>query len=75
MRDRAMLHKSKIETFLRWAEGHGYSVEQTQGIYEALRLRAPSGEVLIGHKRDRTDHVTTTGALTGLVKRWLRAPH
>lgn len=72
MRRRDTLHRTKVDEFVTWAKAEGYTVEQSKGIYEVFRLRNErKGELLIAHRRDGTDHVTTTGRLTSLVGRWL----
>ncbi len=71
-RRRNSLHHTKVQEFLEWAKAKGYQVKPVNGCYEVLRLLNPKkGEILIAHKRDRTDHVTTTGRLTQLVGVWL----
>lgn len=70
-RTRNLLHPNKLDDFRQWAEAAGYTVEATKGAYEVLRLRKGAAPPLIFHKRDRTDHITTFGAGTSLVQRWL----
>ena len=73
-RRRDTLHHTKVDEFLCWVQTQGYGLLQTKGIYESFRIEHPDqGELLIGHKRDRSDHVTTTGRLTALVGRWQKA--
>ena len=70
---RDSLHHTKVPEFLKWAEAKGYTQQQVKGAYEMFRLHNPKkGEILIAHKRDKTDHVTTTGRLTHLVGIWLK---
>lgn len=72
-RRRDNLHHTKVPEFLQWAEAKGYSQLPIKGSYEVFRLSNPKkGEILIGHKRDKTDHITTTGRLTQLVDSWHR---
>lgn len=71
-RRRDSLHHTKVQEFLEWVKAKGYQVQPVKGCYEVFRLSNPKkGEILIAHKRDRTDHVTTTGRLTQLVGVWL----
>lgn len=74
-RRRDNLHHTKVGEFLQWAvEQKGYIQQETKGTYEVFRLSNPKkGEILIGHKRDKTDHVTTTGRLTHLVGQWIQS--
>lgn len=72
-RRRDVLHHTKVEEFVAWALKRGYSRQPTKGCFEIFRLHNPTkGEILIGHKRTNTDHVTTTGRLTQLVGIWLK---
>lgn len=72
-RRRDSLHHTKVEEFIKWAEAKGYESHHCKGSFEVFRLHNPKkGEILIAHKRDRTDHVTTTGRLTQLVGVWLK---
>lgn len=72
-RRRDNLHHTKVPEFIQWAEGRGYTRQPTKGSYEVFRLHNPKkGEILIGHKRDKTDHITTTGRLTHLVGLWMQ---
>lgn len=81
MRDRALLHVSKLDRFAEWAIAQGYVREQTKGVFEVLRLRKPDGHPVIFYTRnDAKEHVTAHGAGYELVRRWLRtrakgAPH
>lgn len=72
-RRRDSLHHTKAREFVEWAKSKGYTEQPVKGCYEVFRLSNPKkGEILIAHKRDRTDHVTTTGRLTQLVGVWLK---
>ena len=71
MRDRSRLHYTKIEEFKEYAKTKGYEVLETKGEYEVLRLKKNS-TLILGYKRDNTDHVTTTGLGTHLVLKWIR---
>lgn len=72
-RRRDSLHHTKIADFTAWANSKGYTSQPVKGIHEAFRLHNPKkGEILIGHLRDRSDHVTTTGRLTSLVSSWIK---
>lgn len=72
-RRRDSLHHTKVREFVEWTKSKGYIEQPVKGRYEVFRLSNPKkGEILIAHKRDRTDHVTTTGRLTQLVGVWLK---
>lgn len=73
-RRRDLLHTNKQAEFVAWALTEGYESQPVKSIFESFRLVKPGkGELLIGHKRDRSDHVTTTGRLTALVTRWQKS--
>ena len=57
MRRRDLLHHTKVDEFIKFAESKGYASEDTKGEYEVFRLRI-NNRLYIGHKRDRTDHIT-----------------
>ena len=74
-RTRNLLHYNKLSLFRLWAtEAAGYVVRKPTGHpYEVLRLASGIGRPdILFYKRDRTDHVTTTGEGTKLVERWLK---
>jgi predicted transcriptional regulator len=70
-RDRSRLHKNKLNDFISWCIFiKGYINMDTKGKYEAFRILR-SGELIIGHKRDNTDHITVTDKGLKLVNEWL----
>ena len=72
MRNRSLLHISKLEDFKQWVSGD-YDICETKGDYEALRLKRKSnGKFVIGHKRDRADHVTIHGEGLFLIYEYLK---
>ena len=68
-RSRALLHINKLEDFKSWCEKIGYEVLQTKGEYEVPRLKKDK-VLIIGYKRDKTNHVTLTDAGISLFKRF-----
>jgi hypothetical protein len=71
LRDRSHLHYTRVPEFLEWAAQRGYRPWPCETQYEALRLMDKKGTILVGHKRIKSDHITTTGPLTVLVKEWV----
>lgn len=76
-RTRALLHASKADDFAAWlCAKYGWTREATKGVYEALRLRDPSGAVHVLCKRDRSAHLTigwdAAKVIEPLVHVWIR---
>ena len=70
---RHLLHVSKVAAFTEWAKAQGYRSEPLKGPYEVLRLRSSAWDLLVFHKRDRSEHLTVgEGPAAELVGRWLR---
>ena len=72
MRTRDLLHKSKLQDFIQYAESKGYKEEPTKGEYEVLRLRGSKGMAIFHERLDRGDHFTTHGLATELVEQYIR---
>lgn len=74
VRDRGLLHVSKLQEFATWAEGLGYVVLPNVGTYEVLRLRPPGGKGLVSfyRKATATQHVTAHGEGLELVRGWFK---
>lgn len=81
-RRRDLLHRKHVHAFKLWAIDHGYAAEDPKGAFEVLRLRAGSGGPPIsfyeragnacGPKVGGSDHITTTGKGTEMVRDFLR---
>jgi hypothetical protein len=70
-RERGFLHQNQVEEFVSWARADGWTIENTKGEYESLRLTR-RGEVVVMHQKlSPTEHLTTHNNGTTLVKRWL----
>lgn len=70
-RERHKLHKTKVLKFLDFAKGKGYEIHDTKGLYEAFRIKK-DGKFIMGHKRDRTDHITVHGDGLKLVDEFIK---
>lgn len=57
MANRALLHRSKLESFMQWMIEHEWVAMLTKGEYEAARLRK-NNRWFILYDRDRGDHFT-----------------
>ena len=71
MRDRSKLHYTKLDDFLRFVEAKGYELFNTKGMYEAFRIKK-DGKFVIGHKRDKSDHITIHGHGLFLIDSFLK---
>lgn len=75
-RDRALLHKTKLDDFRAWLIAQGYEIRKlpcTFGFYEVLRWRGVSGEPMpiIFDRHDATEHYTCNASAVRYVRRWL----
>ena len=72
MRRRDLLHKNKIQDFIKWAESKGYVSLEVKGDFEVIRL-SYDGEPPISFyaKLEPTQHVTAHGLGLRLVKLYL----
>lgn len=71
MRNRHLLHHTKVNDFLEFVKSRGYKVHETKGSYEAFRIKK-NGKFVIGHKRDRSDHITIHGEGLFLISEFLK---
>ena len=69
-RTRNLLHKSKIEPFKKFLKAEGWTVKETKGCYEAIRV-AKAGMTVIFYKRNTGDHLTTHGRGTYLASKFI----
>lgn len=72
MRDRSLLHYSKLGIFLTWVKSEGYEIHEIKGEYEVFRIKQ-NKDLIIGYKRDKTDHITVYGKGLTLIKKFLRS--
>lgn len=72
-RDRSKLHKYKLDQFISWCvHEKQYAKMEPKGQYEAFRI-IKDKKLIVGHKRDRTNHITITNDGIKLVNEWLRS--
>jgi hypothetical protein len=77
-RRRDLLHRNKLPDFLKWAEKNGYTpLAVRTGTYEVARLekltqRTETPPVIVIYRREKGEHLTTTGEGTKLVWRFLK---
>lgn len=69
--DRSLLHYTKLNEFLTWVLTEEYEILTVKGKYEVFRLKK-SNELIIGYKRNKTDHITVYGQGLTLVRKFLR---
>ena len=72
MTDRSKLHHTKLNNFLEWVKTKGYVVLDTKGDYEVFRIQDSFGNKVIGHKRNKSDHITIHGNGIFLISEWLK---
>lgn len=76
MRDRALLHKSKLQDFTQWLEDKNYERLRSPAAaaYEVLRWRGRAGRAMpiIFDRDDATEHYTCNGEAAWFVRQWLR---
>lgn len=71
MRNRNLLHHTKVNDFLEFVKSKGYEIHETKGYYEAFRIKK-NGKFVIGHKRYRSDHVTIHGQCLFLIYEFIK---
>ena len=77
-RKRNLLHKDKLLDFVEWAQRQGYisHARPPAATYEVARLqlstRQGNNPHIVIYRRDRGEHLTTTGAGTTLVEQYLK---
>lgn len=72
MRDRSLLHYTKLNEFLTWASTKNYEILETKGEHEVFRLKKGK-DLISGYKQSRTDHITVYDKGLVLVKTFLRS--
>lgn len=72
MRNRSLLHYTKVPNFLEWSQSEGFLVQPTKGLYESFRIQK-NKELIIGYKRNTTDHITVYGKGLELIKKFLKS--
>lgn len=73
MTRRSLLHFDAFDPFKSWATTQGFRELPPTNPYEALRMRHPERGIMIVYRNDSaTQHFTTHGTATQLVKEWLR---
>jgi hypothetical protein len=74
MRSRALLHRSKLESFVQFVGAHGWVQEPKVGDYEVFRAWRMDGSKkkwAIVYDRHNGDHLTTHGHALELTKRFV----
>lgn len=76
-RDRALLHRHKLQAFAAYCTAQGWIEEPCQGAYEALRMfHRPTKKRLYVHQSGReTPHVTVWGQSLELAQAFISAAH
>jgi len=77
MRDRGLLHNSRLDDFVTWAAGQDYAQEPPKGPYEVLRLKREGEPPVIYHERSgwrhqNPQHITAHGLGLKLVRRFIQ---
>lgn len=76
MAERRLLHKSKVEEFVSWAEAKGWVRDPIppRATFQVLRLKKPGHKMAVYYRRSfAPEHVVATeGAAVSLVRAWLR---
>ncbi len=73
LRDRSLLHKSRLGEFAGWLADKGWAKKKTKGGYEALRMRHPNEGILIVYmKSSATQHCTVQGIAYRMARAFLR---
>lgn len=73
MRDRALLHRTKLDAFRAWLVANGYDPSGPRGDFEVLRWKGkPRKQMPMIFDRMSGDHLTSNCTATEYVLRFIR---